>query len=198
MKKFYALLMAGVMMAAMVFPAVAAPSPSGTTLSPEGTTLSPEATPITSTTQVSAEANTVVNSYSTVSVNVAGATATALSATMANSVIDVTSNATHLTNLGIPTNAKLVAAIDVSYSGEIPAGGVQIPFKVSGAKAGDLVYVLHRQSAAPYQWEVVGQAVLGDDLTVVGTFTSFSPVAFMVVDSANADATVKAPKTGEF
>lgn len=192
MKKFYALLMAGVVMAAMVFPAVAAPSP-------EGTTLSPEATPITSTTQVSAEANTVINSYSTVSVNVAGATATALSSTMANSVINVTSNETHLANLGIPTNAKLVAAVDVSYSGEIPAGGVQIPFKVSGAKAGDLVYVVHRQSTEPYQWEVVGQAVLGDDLTVVGTFTSFSPVGFLVVDSANVDAAaVKAPKTGEF
>lgn len=187
MKKFYALLMAGVVMAAMVFPAVAAPSP-------ESATLSPEATPI-----VSAEANTVINSYSTVSVNVAGTTATALSATMANSVINVTSNETHLANLGIPTNAKLVAAVDVSYSGEIPAGGVQIPFKVSGAKAGDLVYVVHRQSTEPYQWEVVGQAVLGDDLTVVGTFTSFSPVGFLVVDSANVDAAaVKAPKTGEF
>lgn len=52
---------------------------------------------------------------------------------------------------------------------------------------------------APYTWEVVGSGVLGDDLTVTGTFTSFSPVAFMVVDAADVAATgVKAPKTGEF
>ena len=95
--------------------------------------------------------------------------------------------------------SKLVAAVDVSYSGEIPAGGVQVPFKVPGAKKGDMVYVLHRQPNAPYTWEVVGSGVLGDDLTVTGTFTSFSPVAFMVVDAADVAATaVKAPKTGEF
>ena len=37
--------------------------------------------------------------------------------------------------------SKLVAAVDVSYSGEIPAGGVQVPFKVPSAKKGDMVYV---------------------------------------------------------
>ena len=66
-------------------------------------------------------------------------------------------------------------------------------------KKGDMVYVLHRQPNAPYTWEVVGSGVLGDALTVTGTFTSFSPVAFMVVDAADVAATaVKAPKTGEF
>ena len=104
-----------------------------------------------------------------------------------------------LKDLNVPTSAKLVAAVDVSYSGEIPAGGVQVPFKVPSAKKGDMVYVLHRQPNAPYTWEVVGSGVLGDDLTVTGTFTSFSPVAFMVVDAADVAATaVKAPKTGEF
>ena len=87
----------------------------------------------------------------------------------------------------------------MSYSGEVPAGGVQVPFKVPNAKKGDMVYILHRQPNAPYTWEVVGSGVLGDDLTVTGTFTSFSPVAFMVVDAADVAATaVKAPKTGEF
>lgn len=191
MKKLYALMMAGVMMVAMVVPTIAAPSPEGTTLSPEATTIAPSTT-------VSAEVSAVINSASTVSASVAGASVTAPTENVARAVIDVTSNAEHLQNLNIPVSAKLVATVDVTYSGEIPEGGVKIPFVVSGAKKGDLVYVLHRQSTAPYQWEVVGQAVLGDDLTVVGTFTSFSPVAFMVVDSANVSTAVKAPKTGEF
>lgn len=195
MKKLYAMLMAGVMMVAMVVPTIAAPSPSGSVItpSPSGTVISTPASTVTP------EVSAVINSASAVSASAAGVSTAALDATYANSVATVTSNEQVLKDLNVPTTAKLVAAIDVSYSGTIPAGGVQIPFVVSGAKKGDLVYVLHRQSAAPYQWEVVGQAILGDDLTVVGTFTSFSPVAFMVVNSADVAATgVKAPKTGEF
>lgn len=191
MKKLYAMLMAGVMMVAMVVPTIAAPSPSGSVITP-----SPSSTVIST---VAPEVSAVINSASTVSASAAGVSVTALDETYANSVVTVTSNEQVLKDLNVPTTAKLVAAVDVSYSGTIPAGGVQIPFVVSGAKKGDLVYVLHRQSAAPYQWEVVGQAILGDDLTVVGTFTSFSPVAFMVVNSTDVAATgVKAPKTGEF
>ena len=195
MKKLYAMLMAGVMMVAMVVPTIAAPSPSGSVItpSPSGTVISTPASTVTP------EVSATINSASTVSASVAGVSTAALDETYANSVVTVTSNEQVLKDLNVPTTAKLVAAIDVSYSGTIPAGGVQIPFVVSGAKKGDLVYVLHRQSAAPYQWEVVGQAILGDDLTVVGTFTSFSPVAFMVVNSTDVAATgVKAPKTGEF
>lgn len=198
MKKLYAMLMAGVMMIAMVVPTIAAPSPSGSVItpSPSGTVISSSSD---STSTATPAASALMNSGSTVAATVAGASATALTETYANSVLAVTSNAQVLQDLNVPTTAKLVAAIDVSYSGTIPTGGVQIPFVVSSAKKGDLVYVLHRQSAAPYQWEVVGQAVLGDDLTVVGTFTSFSPVAFMVVNAADVAATgVKAPKTGEF
>ena len=109
-------------------------------------------------------------------------------------------NAQVLSDLNVSSSAHLAAVLEVSYSGNIPAGGVQVPFDVSGfAKKGDLVYVLHRQSQAPYTWEVVGQAILGDNLSVTGTFTSFSPVAFMVVDASQVAATgVKAPKTGEY
>lgn len=171
MKKVYALLLAGVMTIAMAAPAFAAPSP----------------------------AADVVESAKTVSTTVAGTSVAAPSTELANQVISVTSTESVLKDLNVPTTAKLVAAVDVSYSGEIPAGGVQIPFVVDSAKKGDLVYVLHRQGFAPYTWEVVGQAILGDDLTVVGTFTNFSPVAFMVVDAKDVAATgVKAPKTGEF
>ena len=49
------------------------------------------------------------------------------------------------------------------------------------------------------QWEKVGEGFLGADLTVTGTFTSFSPVVVMVVDASEVSAAgVKAPKTGEF
>ena len=190
MKKLYAMLMAGVMMIAMVVPTFAAPSPSGEVITP-----SPAGTVIPAVTPT----DTVISSANTVSASVAGVAVAAPSQEVAGDVLAVTSSEQFLKDLNIPTTAKLVATVDVSYSGTIPAGGVQIPFVVSSAKKGDLVYVLHRQSAAPYQWEVVGQAVLGDDLTVVGTFTSFSPVAFVVVNSTDVAATgVKAPKTGEF
>ena len=190
MKKLYAMLMAGVMMIAMVVPTFAAPSPSGEVITP-----SPSGTVISAVTP----ADTVISSASTVAASAAGVTVAAPSKEVAVDVLAVASSEQFLKDLNIPTTAKLVATVDVSYSGTIPAGGVQIPFVVSSAKKGDLVYVLHRQSAAPYQWEVVGQAVLGDDLTVVGTFTSFSPVAFVVVNSTDVTTTeVKAPKTGEF
>lgn len=171
MKKLYALAMAGVMTIALAMPVLAAPSP----------------------------AAQAIESAATISTSVSGLDAAAPSQELATEVVEVTSNAQIMKDLNVPEEAKLFAVVDVSYSGVIPEGGVQIPFVVSSAKAGDLVYVLHRQSTAPYAWEVVGQAVLGADLTVTGTFTSFSPVAFMVVDAADVAAgTVRAPKTGEF
>ena len=177
MKKVYALLLVAVMTVAMAVPTFAANSP--------------EADPVVKT----AAGVDVVAAAKEVKTSVAAAPNEGL----AKQVVSVTSTESVLKDLNVPTSAKLVAAVDVSYSGEIPAGGVQVPFKVPGAKKGDMVYVLHRQPNAPYTWEVVGSGVLGDDLTVTGTFTSFSPVAFMVVDAADVAATaVKAPKTGEF
>ena len=190
MKKLYAMLMAGVMMIAMVVPTIAAPSPSGEVITP-----SPAGTVISAVTPV----DSVISSASSVSASVAGVTVAAPSKEVAADVLAVASSEQFLKDLNVPTTAKLLATIDVSYNGEIPAGGVQVPFKVPGAKKGDMGYILHRQPNAPYTWEVVGSGVLGDDLTVTGTFTSFSPVAFMVVDAADVAATaVKAPKTGEF
>ena len=176
MKKVYALLLVAVMTVAMAVPTFAANSP--------------EADPVVKT----AAGVDVVAAAKEVKTSVA-----VPSEQLAKQVVSVTSTESVLKDLNVPTSAKLVAAVDVSYSGEIPAGGVQVPFKVPSAKKGDMVYVLHRQPNAPYTWEVVGSGVLGDDLTVTGTFTSFSPVAFMVVDAADVAATaVKAPKTGEF
>lgn len=182
MKKVYALLLAGVMTIAMAVPTFAAPSPAASTA-----------------TKTAVASDSVVAAANAVTTTVANASVNVPSQALADQVATVTSTESVLKDLNVPTNAKLVSTVDVSYSGEIPAGGVQIPFKVSNAKKGDYVYVLHRQANAPYTWEVVGQGTLGDDLTVVGTFTNFSPVAFMVVDAADVAAQgVKAPKTGEF
>ncbi|MBD5540260.1 MAG: hypothetical protein HDR00_03560 [Lachnospiraceae bacterium] len=172
MKKLYALLLAGVMAAALALPTMAAPSPVADSIA----------------------------SGSTVTTTASNVSTAALSQETAEEVVKVTSNREVLNNLNVPTTAHLAAVLEVSYSGTIPAGGVQVPFNVGGLAAkGDTVYILHRQPNAPYTWEVVGQAVLGDDLTVTGTFTSFSPVAFMVQKSTDAAATqVRAPRTGEY
>ena len=154
----------------MILPVLAAPSPKADTLAPA----------------------------SAVVIAVADADVAVLAADVKTEVASVVSNPTHLTNLGVSTAAKLVSSFYLKYDGEIPAGGVQIPVKVSNAKVGDYAYLLHRRSDNG-SWEVVGQGYLGADLTVTGTFTSFSPVAVLVVDAADvAAAGVKAPKTGEF
>ena len=187
MKKLYALLMAGVMTVAMAVPVLAAPSREASAPVRES---------------YSSTANSAADLGSSISVGAANTNASAIeNKVLAEEVVNVTSNAKVLSDLGVSTNAKLKAMVDVSYKGEIPAGGVQIPFDVSGiAKKGDLVYILHRKDSVEGKpWEVVGQGVVGDDASITGTFTSFSPVAFMVVDSTEAPATVvKAPKTGEF
>lgn len=171
MKKLYKLILAVVMTVAVALPVAAAPSPEAQTIS------------------------------TTVTTTVKDVTVQAPSKELSDEVVRVTSNAQVLKDLNVNASARLAAVTEVSYSGTIPAGGVQIPFDASAfAKKGDLVYVLHRQSTAPYSWEVVGQAVLGDDLKVTGTFKSFSPVAFMVVDASKVASAsgVRAPKTGQY
>ena len=170
MKKLYSVLLVVALSAAMILPVLAAPSPAADTVAPA----------------------------SAVEVSVAGADVEVLAADVKAEVASVVSNPTHLTNLGVSTVAKLVSSFNLDYDGEIPAGGIQIPVKVTNAKVGAYAYLLHRRSDNG-AWEVVGQGVLGADLTVVGTFTNFSPVAVLVVDAADvAAAGVKAPKTGEF
>lgn len=173
MKKLYSALLVVALSASMVLPVLAAPSPKAETVAPA----------------------------SAVEIAVADADVAILAADVKAGVASVVSNPTHLTNLGVSTAAKLVSSFDLEYKGgAIPAGGVQIPIKVSNAKVGDYAYVLHRIDGVEGKpWEVVGQGYLGADLTVTGTFTSFSPVAVLVVDAADvAAAGVKAPKTGEF
>ena len=169
MRKLYSALLVVALSVAMVLPVFAAPSPQ-------------------------AEARTAKENAT---VAVAGAKVEALGDENYAGIVAVVTNPTHLTNLGVNTAAKLAAAFDLKI--EIPAGqtSVSVPIKVNNAKVGDYAVILHRK--ADGQWEKVGEGFLAADMTVTGTFTSFSPVAVMVVDAAQASAAgVKAPKTGEF
>ncbi len=170
MKKLYKLLMAAVLITAMALPVVAAPSPEAETRS----------------TKVTASNSNVIPAEP--------------SKELSDEVARVTSDAQVLKDLNVPSDAHLAAVVDVSFSGTIPVGGQSVEFDVSAfAKKGDLVYILHRQPTSPYTWEVVGQTVVGDNLKATGTFTSFSPVAFMVVDASKVrSAGVRAPRTGEY
>ena len=168
MKKLSSILMVAALTVDMVLPVFAAPSP-----------------------QADAKA-----AKANATVAVAGADVKVLTAEVMDAVEDVVTNPTHLANLGVSTAAKLAAAFDLKIV--IPAGqtSVSVPIKVNNAKVGDFAVILHRRADA--QWEKVGEGFLGADMTVTGTFTSFSPVMVMVVDAANAKVGVKSPKTGEF
>ena len=170
MKKLYSVLLVVALTVAMVLPVFAAPSP-----------------------QAEAKA-----SVSNATVAVTGAEVKALAADVFAEVNNVLSNTEHLAAFGINTSAKVAATMDLKV--EIPEGqtSVLVPVKVNNAKVGDYVYIVHRKSVNG-EYEVVGQGVLGADMTINATFTSFSPVIVMVVDAAQVSAAgVKAPKTGEF
>lgn len=186
MKKLYALLLVGLLSVGVVSPAGASNSPT------TGTTNSPT-TGTTGTTTSGVEQAEIAN---VVSITVAGTTVTPLYESTKSAVIDVLTNKQHLMNLGIATNAKVAITFDLNYSGTIPASGVVIPVKVTGANVGDYAYIVHRSSVTG-SYSVVGQGILGDNLTVNGTFTDFSPVAVMLVDAASVSNVATSPKTGE-
>lgn len=176
MKKIYAIILSVALAMTMCVPVLAAPSPSA---------------------EVKAAAAAIVVDAS-VDVDVVVPTTE-----LATEVVRVTSNPEVLADLGVPTGATLLSTIEVK--GTVPANGtLSIPFKVTNASVGDVVYVLHRMPSG--QWEVVGSSVMDANMTVTGVFSSLSPVAFMVVKASdNAAASVTsattaeavAPKTGE-
>ena len=169
MRKLYALLLTVVMLTALTMSALAAQSP----------------------------AAVAKESVAAVVVEVAGATVTQASTALVQDVFSLVNNDEHMANLGVPANANVAAVVNINFTGEIPAGGVQIPIKVENAEVGDYVIVLHRCSTTGV-WSVVGRGVLGADKTIVGTFLSFSPVVILKVDAANyAAAGIRAPKTGQ-
>ena len=170
MKKLYSALLVLALTVAMVLPVFAAPSP-----------------------QAEAKA-----SVANATVAVTGAEVKALAQDVFKEVNNVlTTNTELLTHLNIASDAKVAACFDLKV--EIPEGqtSVTVPVKVNNANVGDYVYIVHRK-AANGEYEVVGRGVLGTDMTINATFTSFSPVIVMVGTAPADAAVVKAPKTGEF
>lgn len=161
--------------------------------------------PVMATTKKSPTATDVTPTTTTVSTK--DVSVTQITDTAVKSMIDTfVGTASNLTALGVDAKAKMLTYMDISYTGTIPTGGIQLPMKITGAKAGDYVYVLHAvkssSNANAWTWEVVGKGYLSADLTITATFKSFSPVVIMKVDAANANTTTTngntAPKTGEF
>lgn len=78
----------------------------------------------------------------------------------------------------ISTEATLLAAVELNYSGTIPAGGVQIKLTVSNISAGDNLVVLHQKSDST--WEKIQPDKVGNGY-VIFTMDNFSPVAIAKV-----------------
>lgn len=69
---------------------------------------------------------------------------------------------------------------------------VKLTFSISGVTSSSKVVILHYNGSA---WEKVAVDAVGDG-TVTATFTSLSPVAFVVEGAGNAAAGTTSPKTG--
>jgi hypothetical protein len=174
-RKAYALLLTVVMLVTMAFPVNADPSPAAET-------------------KPSTDAQTAA---AAVTITVSGVSTAPVSDVALKEYKELITNNTNnfLATYNIPNTAKVAAVLDISFSGPVGAG-VKIPIKVTTAKSGDYVIVMHRQSNGI--WQVVGRGCSGADLTIDATFTSFSPVMVLAVDAASAAASgVTAPKTGE-
>ncbi|MDR0220231.1 MAG: hypothetical protein LBI54_02365 [Lachnospiraceae bacterium] len=168
-RKTYVLLLVVVMLVTMVFPAIAAPSPTSQTK----------------------------EAHDAVAISTAGVTTAPVSETALKEYKElVTANTNGFkATYDIPNTAKVAAVLDISFSGNV-GSGVTIPIKVTTAKSGDYVIVMHRKASGI--WDVVGRGFIGADLTIHATFTSFSPVMVLAVDAADAaNSGIRAPKTGE-
>ena len=93
------------------------------------------------------------------------------------------SEAKKVAEINLPASATVLKVVDVSLPVDFEK--VTLTFEVSGVKAGQKVTVLHM--LPDHNWEILpGTAGNG---TVTATFTSLSPVAFVVGATS--------PKTGE-
>ncbi|MCL2052004.1 MAG: hypothetical protein FWG91_09815 [Lachnospiraceae bacterium] len=182
MKRFYALLLSVILIVTLSLSALAnsPAAPSNNNPAPAPVVTAPTVAPVTA-----------------VSVAVEGISTVSASEVLADHAKDLLDNKDDfLVTYAIPEAAKLAAVFNMNFDGEVPAGGLQVPIVVNNADAGDYVIVMHRK--ADGIWEVVGRGFLGEDLTVVATFLSFSPVMVLVVDAADvAVQGIRAPKTGE-
>lgn len=84
----------------------------------------------------------------------------------------------------VSPNAQVMAVVDVTYDGEIPAGGVELSFSLAGVQAGDNIVLLHQLKDG--RWEKITPDSIENGV-VKATFTSLSPVAFVKIPPAQND-----------
>lgn len=167
MKRKLAGLLTALMVLAMGTTALAAGSPSsgsnsGTTPSKPSTTV-PSTPPGTQDTVIGDASNTTISQVSEAVRDAAESVAKYVSA-----------------------DAQVTAVVDVTYDGEIPAGGVQISFSLTGVQAGDNYVLLHQLPDG--RWERINPDSIENGV-IKATFTSLSPVAFVKLPSQNSGNT---------
>lgn len=191
MKKFFALLCAGVLACSMSMVTFAAPSQ--TSGNATGTaTGNKSQTTSTATTNSSAAANTDgrstvdnVKVWSNIIIDGVETANTALSVEALPATSDA---ATAAATWAAASNGTILQMVDVKLSASF--GKVTIPFNLTNVMEGQNIVVLHLKHDG--QWEqIIPDKVENGKVTV--TFSSLSPVIFVSLDKIP----VKAPKTGE-
>ena len=168
MKKKLTALLAAVMIFALNLSAFAAPSP---------TTANTTGAPATA--KVLAEGVAVQNS---IIINGVAQTVTPAVTSVPEATVTAAKVAAQAM---VSPNANLLKLIDVKLP--VSFTSAKITFNVSGVKAGQKVTVLHRK--ADQTWEKITDVVVGDG-TVTATFTSLSPVAFVVEGTSDKTGSV--------
>jgi len=170
MKKKLAVVLAIVMVWAMGITAFAAPS---------ATTVTADKTGATETASALADGISV----STNSVKINGVDSTVVPTLKAVSAETVESAKESAKKL-VSSNATVLKLVDVSLPTSFEKA--TITFDITGVKAGQKVTVLHQKSDGT--WEVISDSKV-EDGKVTATFTSLSPVAFVVEGTADKTGT---------
>ena len=168
MKKKLTALLAAVMIFALNLSAFAAPSP---------TTADTTGAPATA--KVLAEGVAVQNS---IIINGVAQTVTPVVTSVPEETV---TSAKAAAQAMVSSNANLLKLINVTLP--VSFTSAKITFNVSGVKAGKKVTVLHQK--ADKSWEKISDVVVGDG-TVTATFTSLSPVAFVVEGTSDKTGSV--------
>lgn len=169
MKKFMALLCAGVLACSMSLVAFAAESPS------------------TSTTDNQVVGNSTVEEvrvWDTVLVDGKESTGSLSVAAASDAKVAEAKAAA----AQVSSKAAVLEVVDVNFSGSFSK--ITIPFNVKNVVAGQNIVVLHQK--ADGTWETITPDKVENGKVTV-TFTSLSPVAFVVADGS----AVVSPKTGD-
>ncbi len=191
MKKFFALLCAGVMACSMSMMAFAAPSQTTGNVTDNATGNASQTTSTTTSGSAAAANNNGHSTVDSVKVwsNIVIDGVESSNAALSVEALPATSEAvTAAAAWAAANNGTILQMVDVKLSADFSK--VTIPFNLTNVMQGQNIVVLHLKHDG--QWEqIVPDKVENGKVTV--TFTSLSPVIFVSLDKIP----VKAPKTGD-